>query len=641
MARRHAGDAPKVVQTGLPPNPARVHQRRVGGAARERPGLAAPEAFLTLQRQVGNRAVRELGVLQRLPAPPGAKPVLRRGSHGEAVREAQRKLSRVQASALPLVEDGQFGPLTEAAVRTFQTTSGAVPTGVLSVALWAQLDTAFAALPPPVRAVLAPGTDHPDVGFAQQKLNAMGISPRLVINAIYGPDMRPAIMLIEMIRVRRIPTGVIDAPVWAELDRAVPGGFTALEGAGATPIEQHTGSGIADPRGQQVAGTSLHPAVGVGGLLRGAAVKELQQKLNTVGAPPALRVDGIFGPLTTAALRAFQTSRVPPLVATGIADAVTWAAIDAAAPASTVGFIERQWTEELGGATFGKTGGNASRYAWEISGNRMLVTVKVNFTGLAPIASWFDHVPAAWNTFKAVRATPPARSVNLDFRMIRGTGGDAMTVNVQQGTPQDRSTAGKWFRADTQPAFTIPHEFGHLIGLQDEYQQHAGDYVRSTGHEPPVGVTTAPPGQTPASIAQVLQAAMVARSDVNAFAAAPGLGMAPGAFAQRVVAAYAALPVQVVPAQAAVPAAPGVPAVPALPAYPLTGGLVRDLDRSLPNTNPRYDTIQVFTYTSGSVMGDPGRAPDIHDHGAAPRHVAEFVAILGRSQGGTWRAVAR
>jgi peptidoglycan hydrolase-like protein with peptidoglycan-binding domain len=641
MARRHAGDAPKVVQTRLQRSPTRAHRSRAGGAAAERPELATPEALLTLQRQIGNHAVTGLRVLQRQPAPPGAKPVLRRGSHGEAVREAQRKLSRVQASALPLVEDGKFGPLTEAAVRTFQTTSGAVPTGVLGVALWAQLDTAFAALPPPIRAVLAPGTDHPDVGFAQQKLNALGINPRLVVNANYGPDMQPAIVLIEMVRVRRIPTGVIDAPVWAELDRAAPGGFTALEGASATPIEQHTGSGTADPRGLQVAGTSLHPAVGVGGLLRGAAVKELQQKLNTAGAAPALRVDGIFGPLTTAALRAFQTSRVPPLLGTGVADAVTWAAIDAAAPASTVGFVERQWTEDLGGATFGNTGGQASRYAWEVRGNRMLVTVKVNFTGLAPVPSWFDHVPAVWNTFKAVRDTPPARSVDLDFRMVRGTGGDAMTVNVQQGTPQDRSNAGTWFRADTQSAFTIPHEFGHLIGLQDEYQQRAGDYVRITGHEPPVGVTTAPPGQTPASIAQALQNAMVARSDVNASAAAPGLGMTPGAFAQRVVAAYAALPVQVVPAQAAVPAAPGVPAVPALPAYTLTGDLVRDLDRSLPNTIPRYNTIQVFTYSSGSVMGDPRRAPDVHDHGSAPRHVAEFVAILGRSQGGTWRAVAR
>ncbi len=139
----------------------------------------------------------------------------------------------------------------------------------------------------------------------------------------------------------------------------------------------------------------------------------------------------------------------------------------------------------------------------------MLVTAKVNFTGLAPIASWFDRVPAVWNTFKAVRDTPPARSVDIDFRMVRGTGGDAMTVNVQQGTARDRSNAGTWFRADSQLAFTIPHEFGHLIGLQDEYQQHAGDYVRSTGHEPPVGVTTAPPGQTPASIAQALQSAML------------------------------------------------------------------------------------------------------------------------------------
>src|SRR4051812_32106268 len=131
MPRRHAGRAPKAIPPALERSRTRPHRAGAGGAAPERTELATPEALLALQRQAGNNAVTGLGVVQRQPAPPGAKPVLRRGSHGEAVHEAQRKLSRLQASALPLVEDGTFGALTEAAVRTFQTTSGAVPTGVL------------------------------------------------------------------------------------------------------------------------------------------------------------------------------------------------------------------------------------------------------------------------------------------------------------------------------------------------------------------------------------------------------------------------------------------------------------------------------------------------------------------------------
>src|SRR5688500_10772013 len=70
------------------------------------------------------------------PAPGGVAappaPGVAVGAHGEEVRDAQLKLSRVQASALPLTEDGRYGPLTEAAVRTFQTTVGiAPPTGIL------------------------------------------------------------------------------------------------------------------------------------------------------------------------------------------------------------------------------------------------------------------------------------------------------------------------------------------------------------------------------------------------------------------------------------------------------------------------------------------------------------------------------
>ena len=110
-----------------------------------------------------------------------------------------------------------------------------------------------------------------------------------------------------------------------------------------------------------------------------------------------------------------------------------------AAPGSTIGFIERQWSEEVGGATYGLT----SRYSFEITDRRVLITVKVNFTGLTPPAAWFGHVPAVWNKYQAVRDAPTRKVLPIDFEMVRGTGPEAMTVAVAPGT--GRANAGRWF----------------------------------------------------------------------------------------------------------------------------------------------------------------------------------------------------
>ncbi|WP_030442134.1 peptidoglycan-binding domain-containing protein [Actinoplanes subtropicus] len=602
-------------------------------------GSPSPAAIAELSQLGGNAQLARLagpgGGSGAPPAPPvggGGVADVRVGAHGEAVRDAQVKLSRVQASADPLTEDGRFGPLTEAAVRTFQTSVGIVPaTGVLDPVTKARLDAAFAALPPPVRALLTMGSTGADVGFAQQKLNALGASPRLTVNAVFDGSMLVGVIAYEIGVLKRFPSGTIDAPMWADLDAKVKGGFVAPEGASGRNVEQDTPSGTANSLGTQVAGSSLHPVTGAGGLTQGPAVKELQQKLNTAGAAPPLVVDGVFGPKTTAALQTFQTDKVP---VTGTADKATWDALDAVAPGSTVGAVERQWTEVVGGATYGMTGGNASRYSWEIQAKRMLVTVKVNFVGLAPPGAWFTHVQTAWNQYMGVEPAS-GKSMPVDFRMIRGAGGDAETVQVVAGT--GRANAGQWYVADPNAASTIPHEFGHLIGLQDEYQLHPGDYLRATGHEPPVGDATGP-GVPAATIATNLQNAMVARNSVNARAASTGAGVHEGAFAQQVVEAYAKLPTTNVPAVAA---SPGPPPVPFQPAVALTGDLLFDLNAALPDDKDRYATIQVFSYSSASLMGDPGREFDPHDHGAQPRHIAEFMAILGRALGGTWEAKRR
>ncbi|MET0417030.1 MAG: peptidoglycan-binding protein [Actinoplanes sp.] len=595
---------------------------------------SGPGGLAGLSQVAGNAEVARFA--EQPPAPGGAvgaPPAPAVGAHGEGVRDAQVKLSRLQASAQPLTEDGRYGPLTEAAVRTFQAGQGLPPTGVLDAVTKTRLDAAYAALPPPVRTLLRLGSTGADVGFAQQKLNARGATPRLVINGVFDAAMTPPVVMFEIVVLRRFPTGTVDAAMWAELDK-VGGGFVALEGASATQVEQNTPSGTPNPLGLQVAGTSLHPLVGPGGLTRGPAVRELQQKLNTAGAAPPLRDDGVFGPLTTAALHQFQAGRVPPLAA-GPADKATWDALDLVAPASTVGAVERQWTEVMGGHTYGMTGASAARYSWEILKSKMLVTVKVNFVGLPPPGAWFGYVAPVWNRYAGVE-TGSNKTMPIDFQIVRGAGGDAKTVQVLPGV--DRATAGKWYTADPDAASTVPHEFGHLIGLQDEYQLHPGDYQRVTGHEPQVGDATGPAGLAPATVAAGLRAAMLARNSANALAASNGAGVRAGAFAQRVVQEYAKIGAATVPAVAAVP---GPPPVPGKPAVPLGADLLADLDASLPNDNDRYETIQTFSYSSGTIMGDPGRAPDPHEHGAQPRHIAEFVAILGRALGGTWEAKLR
>ena len=86
-----------------------------------------------------------------------------------------------------------------------------------------------------------------------------------------------------------------------------------------------------------------------------------------------------------------------------------------------MGFRERQWQEEVGGATYAmaNTGRGGSRYAWEIRARDIHVTSKVRFTGAAPPSAWFGHVRRAWNIFKAVREGTN-ESLLINFDMVRG-----------------------------------------------------------------------------------------------------------------------------------------------------------------------------------------------------------------------------
>ncbi|HEY8342294.1 MAG TPA: N-acetylmuramoyl-L-alanine amidase [Calditerricola sp.] len=95
------------------------------------------------------RAVCEhLGIAYDQPAAapkPAAtgKPVLRRGSEGDAVRELQEALKRLGHDPGPI--DGIFGPRTEAAVKLFQRDQRIAVDGIVGPVTWGRLDAALKA----------------------------------------------------------------------------------------------------------------------------------------------------------------------------------------------------------------------------------------------------------------------------------------------------------------------------------------------------------------------------------------------------------------------------------------------------------------------------------------------------------------
>jgi peptidoglycan hydrolase-like protein with peptidoglycan-binding domain len=103
-------------------------------------------AFRASVAHVLNGSTPPLGLIPREepsgPAGRPGRPTLRRGMKGAHVLELQKKLG-VRA-------DGDFGPVTEAAVRAFQRQATLVPDGIVGPKTWAALDPVAEPTPPPV-----------------------------------------------------------------------------------------------------------------------------------------------------------------------------------------------------------------------------------------------------------------------------------------------------------------------------------------------------------------------------------------------------------------------------------------------------------------------------------------------------------
>jgi len=493
-----------------------------------------------------------------------------------------------------------------------------------------------------VHDILRPGDEGREVGRLQQALNAVGAAvPPLRIDAVFGPATSAAVIMFQTTNPPLVPDGIAGLDTWARLDELAP----RVTRQGRETVE---GPAEAQPRGTPENGTT-HPQVKLNA--RGPAVEELQQKLNTVPpdqVPTLLEVDGIFGNQTRQAVLEFQRSRTPAIADDGVVGPITWAELDAVAGPVTVGREEFEWRERVEGREFF---GN-SHFTWRLLDDRLQITVNIRFTG-APnhprVTQWRSDITNVWNTFKFVdQATND--ELLLDFVVGSGTPADA-SVRVVVTPPDEepgRSDAGNWHTGDTD-AGLAPHEFGHLIGLQDEYNRGPEAYTAVTGEQPLIGQVDAPldasgNAVSPDAIAAEIRTAATIDPPAARAAAVRAIvdtkyHLDQGAFATRVAEAYELANAGNMLREDFVTGT-GYTVVP-----DLAGTIANDLAARMPGMSADETfSVRPFLISNRSIMGEMQslNSPiSPHEHPVAERHVRHFLDIVATNRPGDWQVVRR
>ena len=143
-----------------------------------------------------------------------------------------------------------------------------------------------------------------------------------------------------------------------------------------------------------------------------------------------------------------------------------------------------------------------SIYEMSYTRTALRVKVRIKFTGEkatpAHIAVWQNGIDAKWNNAFHVEN---GRRIPIVFEPVWNGPSAHHTIELHK-PPVVREDAANWYAGpavntgpgktqDTTDANTAAHEFGHLIGLADEYNLTSADYQKFTG--------TAPVGPMPAS----------------------------------------------------------------------------------------------------------------------------------------------
>jgi hypothetical protein len=281
--------------------------------------------------------------------------------------------------------------------------------------------------------------------------------------------------------------------------------------------------------------------------------------------------------------------------------------------------------EQVGGSVYTARGG----YKYHITPDAIQVDVGMDFDPdrhvTVPVTTWFGYITTIWNHYSAVNAGDAADRKRIDFHPFQGEGHD---IRVSAGT--GRANAGRYYVGDTHAVDTVPHEFGHLLGLEDEYERDTADFRRVAGAGP---ATSPTPPATAEPIARSIHDALFLKESfwewhrtaerrrmraVDAACAAAGIvpnynwGHSP--LTADVAAAYQRLY-----------------------SVEMSRHFMAQVDTDNDEFNDwREKVLGTFQQTSVSIMGDETD----HTHPVEPRHVRAFAGYVQKLLGrGRWSPV--
>lgn len=487
----------------------------------------------------------------------------------------------------------------------------------------------------------------PGVAQLQQALNAAvpGGKP-LRVTGVFDADTEAKVKAFQLTIPPQPTNGIADKRTWWNLDKVAP---RVTRQGNITVLGPDKGEALGAPD----LGTT-HPTIKLGS--KGPAVEELQQKLNTVPAKDVtiwLSTHGKFDKTTKIAVVEFQKTRKPPLPSKGVVGKTTWAALDAVTGPVKVGRAEYDWSQRAEGTITG----SKTAYTWRLLADRLQITVNIKFTGASKhpmVTQWRKDITDIWNAFKFVDPAKPGKDLLLDFVVGSGTPADA-TVKVHK-TPDNakeipRSDSANFHTGDTRKGLA-PHEFGHLIGLQDEYNKAPEAYAAATGEQPLFGELDAPTDNKgnpvdPAVVATVIRHAVEgspATRGQRAKAVVQKFKLKQGGFAQRVAMAYEKANAGKLLRE------DWKDGVGYVVVKDPSGSMGNDLAARIPgrmNTAPdEADVLEPFLYSNRGIMGTMEEVEhpsgiDPHDHPVAERHVRGFLKIVVANRPGNWRVVKR
>ncbi|WP_218923129.1 peptidoglycan-binding domain-containing protein [Bacillus cereus] len=233
-----------------------------------------------------------------IPCPSQNRPTLRRGSTGYWVVKLQEFLQSI--GYYPGRIDGQFGPVTDGAVKNYQSSRRLLVDGIVGPKTWCQLELDGFIIQ---REEFCPSQNRPTLSIdstghwvqeLQEFLQSIGYYPGR-IDGRFGPVTDRAVRQYQRDRGLFVD-GRVGSETWCQLEKD---GFNTLCPSQNRPILR--------------AGSNGH------------LVQELQEFLRNIGYYPG-RIDGQFGRVTEQAVKNYQRDR--GLLVDGIVGSKAWCQLE-------------------------------------------------------------------------------------------------------------------------------------------------------------------------------------------------------------------------------------------------------------------------------------------------------------------------